>query len=232
MNAKVARAGLVWGTLLILLGVLSLLDMYVVELGSWVWILVLVASALLATGLYLRDRSDWGMLIAAYVLWAVAFLVLLVTFDILHDEAVAFYVLLAIALPFLAVWYRDRAQWWALIPAYVLTAVGLMVGLIGLGVLSELLVPAFVLLAIAFPFFVVYARDRSQWWSLIPGGVLAVIGLSFLIAEGALAIVGSVLLIGVGLWFLVRAFTHKDSPPDAPATTGPESDLPGEGHGE
>ena len=71
------------------------------------------------------------MLIATYVLWAVTLLVILVTLDILRDEAVAFYVLLVIALPFLFVYYRDRSQWWALIPAYVLIAVAVMVGLIG-----------------------------------------------------------------------------------------------------
>jgi hypothetical protein len=102
----------------------------------------------------------------------------------------------------------------------------------GIGAFSDDLITAYVLFAIAIPFLFVYARDRSQWWSLIPGGILAVIGLSFLVAEGAFAYIGAAVLIGVGLWFLVRAFTHKDSPPDAPATTGPESDLPGEGHGE
>jgi len=111
----------------------------------------------------------------------------------------------------------------------VLSAVAVMIGLTGLGVLDDALVPAYVLLAIAIPFFVVYARDRSQWWSLIPGGILAVIGLSFLVAEGAFAYIGAAVLIGVGLWFLVRAFTHKEPAGEADL---PDPDAPGEGYGE
>jgi threonine/homoserine/homoserine lactone efflux protein len=61
--------------------------------------------------------------------------------------------------------------------------VGVMVGLIGLGVLDDLLIPTYVMFAIAIPFFVVYARDTKQWWALIPGGIMVVIGLSFLVAE-------------------------------------------------
>jgi hypothetical protein len=150
------------------------------------------------------------MLLAAYVLGAIALLVTLVTLDVLHDEAVAFYVLLVIALPFLAVYWLDRTQWWAMIPAYVLLAVGVMVGLIGLGVLDDLLVPAYVLLAIALPFFVVFARDRSQWWPLIPGGILAAIGLGFLIAAASFEWIGAIVLIAVGAWFLLRGLARKE----------------------
>ena len=62
------------------------------------------------------------------------------------------------------------------------------------------------LIAIALPFFVVYIRDRRQWWALIPGGILAIIGLSFLVAEGAFAFLGAAILFLAGAWILVRAF--------------------------
>ena len=209
MKAKATKQVLVWSAVLILVGVLLLVNLFV-ELSPWVWAAFLAAAGLGTFALYLADRSDGLVLLATYVLWAVAGLLALVPSDILRDEAVAFYVLPAIALPFLGVYIRDRAQWWALIPAYALLAV---VGVIALGEserFSDDLITAYVLFAIALPFFFVYARNRSHWWALIPGGILTVIGVGFLATEGAFAIVGSVLLIGAGLWFLVRAFTHNE----------------------
>jgi hypothetical protein len=217
MESKVSKQGLVWSAVLILVGVLLLVNQFT-ELSAWIWVALLAAAGLGAFGLYLTDRSDWGMLLATYILWAIAALVALVTSEVLQDEAVAFYVLLAISLPFFAVYLRDRALWWALIPAYVLLAIAVMVGLIGLGVLDDLLVPAYVLLAIALPFLVVYVRDRRYWWALIPGGILAVIGLAFLIAEAAFAYIGALVLVLVGVGLLVRVFTRGES-------TG-EADLP------
>jgi hypothetical protein len=208
MLSKAAKQGLVWGGALIIIGVLSLVNQFV-ELSPWMWIAFLAAAGLGAFGLYLTDRSDWGMLLATYVLCAIAVLVALVTWDVLHDEGVTFFVLPAIALPFLVVYYRDRAQWWALIPAYVLLAVALMIGLTEWGLLDDELVAPYVLFVIAIPFFVVYVRNRRQWWWLIPGGVLAVIGLAFLIAEGAIEYIGALVLIVVGAYMLVRVFTRK-----------------------
>jgi hypothetical protein len=188
---------------LVFTGVLLLVNQFV-ELSPWVWVLMLAAAGLGAFGLYLTDRSEWFLLVLAYVLWAIAILIALVTADVLRDEAVAVYVLFAIGLPFLVVYLRDRRQWYFLIPAYVLLVIGTMVGLIGLGVLNDLLVPSYVLLALALPFFVVYAQNRTLWWALIPGGILAVIGLSFLIAEASLVYLGAIALILGGAWILLR----------------------------
>jgi hypothetical protein len=225
MEFRASRQGLIWSAVLILVGVLLLVNQFV-ELSAWVWVAVLAAAGLGASGLYLADRTDWGMLLAAYVLWAIALLVALVTSEILQDEAVAFYVLLVIALPFFAVYLRDRAMWWALIPAYVLLAIAVMVGLIGLGVLEDELVASYVLLAIALPFFVVYVRNRRYWWALIPGGILAVIGLIFLIAQAAFAYIGALILVFVGGALLVRAFARREPAPGVPAPTGTETEEP------
>ena len=218
MESQTRKQSMVWGGLLILFGVMALVEAFT-DLTAWTWVVILAAGGLGVFGVYLTDRSDWGLLIPAYVLWAIAGLVALIELNILRDESVATYVLAAIALPFLVVFLRNRQQWWALIPAYVLLAVGVMVGLLGLGVLTDLLVPAYVMFAIAIPFFVVYVRNTKQWWALIPGGILAIIGLSFLIAEAAVQYVAPVALVIVGVWILVRQFARKEP-------VGPEADQP------
>jgi hypothetical protein len=230
MLSRSAKQALVWGCTLILVGVLSLADQFV-ELSPWAWAAMFGAVGLGALVLYLTDRSDWAMLLATYIPWVIGLLIAFVTLDVLRDDAIAFYVLSAVALPFLVVFVRDRTQWWALIPAYILLVVGLMVWLIGLRVLGDLLIPAYVMFAIAAPFLLVYLRDRSQWWALIPAGIMAVVGLSFLIAEGAVQYIGAVALILIGVSILVRLFTRRELPaqagppePDLPTATGPAID--------
>jgi hypothetical protein len=223
MKSRSQKQALVWGGLFILVGVMGLVEAYI-DLGSWVWVVVLAAAGLGVFGLYFSDRSEEWPLIPGYALWAVAGLIALVTLNVLQDEAVAFYVLTAIALPFLVVYLRNRQQWWALIPAYVLLAVGLMIALIGAGILSDLLVPGYVMFAIAIPFFVVFARNPKQWWALIPGGVLTIIGISFFIAEAALQYIGPAVLIILGIWILMRQLRRKET--ETPELSEEKDDEP------
>jgi len=226
MKPQSKTQAIVWGGLLILFGVLGMVATFT-NISTWPWVAILAAAGLGVFGVYLTDRSEWSLLIPAYVLWAVALLVALTTLNALPDDFVATYVLAAIALPFLVVFVRDRESWWALIPAYVLLAVGVMVGLIEAGVLSELLIPAYVMFAIAIPFIVVYARNPKEWWPLIPGGIMAIIGLAFLMAEAAAEYVAPAALILVGVWVLVRQFTRREpAAPEAPAPAGLEVDEP------
>ena len=99
MKKRATKQGLVWSAVLILVGLLALVNL-AVELSPWVWAAFLAAAGLGALILFLLDTSDALMLLAAYILWAVALLIALVPSDILQDVAVAFYVLITIALPF------------------------------------------------------------------------------------------------------------------------------------
>jgi len=221
MDTNVKKRGVIWGGLLILLGGFLLVDQFA-DLTEWIWVAALVFSGLVALGGYLSDRSDGWLLLTAYILLVIAGLVTLTTFNLLPDDLVAVYVLLAIALPFLVVFLRDRSQWWALIPAYVLLAVALMSWLMEAGILTDLLVPGYVMFAVAIPFFVVYVRNTKQWWALIPAGILTVIGIVFFISETAVQYIGAVLLVVTGLWILVRVFTRKGGPETEASTAVPE----------
>ncbi len=191
--------------LLIVLAVLDILP------GVFIAFYVLAAIALPFLVVYLRNREHWWALIPAYVLLAIGSMIALTEWGILADAFIATYILVAIALPFIVVFLRDRSNWWALIPAYVLVAVGIMVALIDVGVLGDLMVPAYVMFAIAIPFLVVYIRNPREWWPLIPGGIMAVIGSAFILSAGAAQTLGAVALIGVGVLILLRQFLHPKS---------------------
>ncbi len=196
--------------LLIVLAVLEILP------GEFIAIYVLAAIALPFVVVYIRNREHWWALIPAYVLLAIATLIGLTEWGILPDAFVATYVLVAIALPFIVVFLRDRSQWWALIPAYVLVVIGIMVALIDAGVLGDLMVPAYVMFAIAIPFFVVYLSAPKEWWPLIPTGILTVIGSAFILSAGAARYLGAVALIAVGVLILLRQFLPSKSADESP----------------
>jgi len=87
-----------------------------------------------------------------------------------------------------------------------------MVVLLDMCVLVDMLIPAYIMFAIAIPFFVVFAGNSKNWWALIPGGIMAIIGFSFMIAESAVQYVTPVVLIVVGVWIIVWQF--RKSPDD------------------
>jgi hypothetical protein len=136
VNTKSKKQGLVWGGLLILFGAISLVEIYT-ELSAWVWVAVLSVGALLIYAIYATDREEKWMLIISYAMLAVAGLVTLIELEVLSDPFIATYVMLAIALPFLVAFLFNRANWGLLIPGYILFAVGLMVPLIELEVLTD-----------------------------------------------------------------------------------------------
>jgi multisubunit Na+/H+ antiporter MnhC subunit len=224
MESRARKQAIVRGGLLVFFGALALVEVYT-DLTLWTWTGLLAAAGLGGLLVFLTDRSDWGLLLPTYVLWAIAAMLALIELDILRDEVIALYALVAVALPFLALFLRDRSQWWALIPAYVLIAMGIMVILIEQGALEDELPAAYVMLAVAAPFFVVYARNPKQWWPLIPGGILAVIGLFFLLAGDLLQYVPAVVLVLVGAWILVRQFTRREAlQPDETELSAQEDD--------
>jgi hypothetical protein len=161
----------------ILIGML-LVDRFV-ELSSWAWAGFLTIAGAGLFGLYLADRSHGLTLLAAHVLGVTAGLIAFIPSGFLRDEAVAAYVLLAITLPLLVTFARDRTRWWALMLAYPLLVILGVIGLAASRLFRDDLISAYVLVAMAIPFFVTYARNRKRWWALVVGSILGMIGLSF-----------------------------------------------------
>jgi hypothetical protein len=101
---------------------------------------------------------------------------------------------------------RDRLQWWWLIPG---------IALLGLAVANfmELFLPDIARLyaglvalgSAGLAFVLVYALNRTNWWALIPGGLLLTLGL--VSAAEALPLAGfssdGLFFLGLGVTFLV-----------------------------
>jgi hypothetical protein len=172
---------------------------------SWIATVILGSISLPFLVVFLRDRAQWWALIPFYILGAIAVMIPLIETHVIGDAWIATYVLSSVALPFLVVFFRDRAQWWALIPSYVLLSIGLMVGLIDARVLVDLVIPAYVMLSIAAPFFAVYFVNREQRWALIPGSIMGVMGMAFLVSTDLFQYAFPIGLILVGGWVLFKA---------------------------
>jgi predicted membrane protein len=148
----------IWGAVLVGLGVLFLLGQFLPGVSGFVGGLIataiFVAMGVFFYTQYAGNRTNWGLLIPAYVMFSIAGLIALAT-------------------------------------------------LLPVGRFEGALIPAYVMFAIAAPFLYVYSRNtRSNWWALIPGGIMGTIGLGFLLAAMWQAV--PVVLIVAGIYLLVR----------------------------
>jgi hypothetical protein len=126
-NKSSGQGRWILGGLLIFLGALFLLGnvVHIAFLGSLVPIIILSGIGFTFFAVYINNHEHWWALIPAYVMFAVAGIVLLS-----NTAIVAPYIMFAIAFPFLYVYLHNRENWWALIPAGIMTSIGvaLLVG--------------------------------------------------------------------------------------------------------
>jgi hypothetical protein len=149
-------------------------------------------------------RMDTNML-AGLVLSGAGVLFLLLNLGILGPAEAAIWAVFFLAggLAFLALFWRDRERWWALIPGSTLLSIGMLVGM---DEFAPSLVGAsggaLVLGGVSLAFWAVYLTDHARWWAVIPGGVLlslvAIVILSHYLPGQEL---GWVLFLGLALTF-------------------------------
>lgn len=175
-------------------------------MGELIATLVLSLVGLPFLVVFLANRTDnWWALIPAYVLFSIAIMIFLIGLGVLNDSWVALYVLTSIGIPFLVVYALNRENWWALIPAYVMFSIGIMVTLIDTRILMDLAIPAYIMFAIALPFLFVYVTNREHWWALIPGGIMTIMGVAFFAFTDIAAFVVPTVLIAAGILVLYRS---------------------------
>ena len=215
------RQSMIWGTLLVLFGVLMLLEtMNLIHIvGQVVWAIIVGGIGLPFLFVYLNDRQQWWALIPGVVLVGVGVGILV------GGQLSGIIITFSVGLPFLLIYLNDRNNWWALIPAWVMTSVSLIIILDWVG-LDNLIAP-WVMFAIALPFLAVYATNRDQWWALIPAGITGIIGIGLLV--GAVLTSGAfwgIAIIAAGLWLILRNFRSNQSVAAPASALQDEPDTP------
>lgn len=101
---------------------------------------------------------------------------------------------------FLLVFILNPGEWWALIPGFVLIAIGSTV-FMGqyMENFNERWGGAIFLGFIALSFLVIYIAHPDNWWAIIPGGVLSTLAVTTLLQDDGVG--GGVFFIGLALTF-------------------------------
>lgn len=154
--------------------------------------------------IYFTNKERWWALIPSYVFLWIGLIIALEEFLPVGEKFIAPGIVGGIGLPFLYVYLRDREKWWALIPAYALLAIGAMILLLDFRLLTGLVIPAYIMLAIASPFFFVTLLNPERKWALIPGGITAAVGLGFLLGTDIGKYLFPAILVLLGIWLLLR----------------------------
>ena len=168
------------GVLIIVVGVVLLLSqMEVIVLRGEIWgALALLAGGIVFGALWLSNTKEWWPLIPGSIMtcWGLATLLEMLGLPAWLVTLIGF---VGSSLPFFYIFLKVGAQegWWALIPGGIIGAWGLGSVLGGLG-LPEALVPLIGFVGSALPFLFIFSMDRKKnWWALIPGGIMAFMGL-------------------------------------------------------
>lgn len=161
---------------------------------------------------YLTNRTRMWALIVAYVFGVISIAPML---SALGDEAGYFgaIVLFGVALPFYLLYFRS-AKWWAIIPAGVLTVIGVIAALGVAGLINDSTsggyVSAFLMGGLAATFAVVWLANHKAWARIVTIvlGVLAVASLFFI---SYYEIFWPVAIILGGLYLFLTALRTKSA---------------------
>jgi hypothetical protein len=120
----------------------------------------------------------------------------------LRGSAVGSLILIGGAAFFLTLWLSDTSQWWPTIPGGVMLAWGVSALLTAVG-FPDWFTPLIGFAGSALPFVYIFFTDRAEnWWALIPGGILALMGVAVTLGE----LVGGDWVATFVLWGIALAF--------------------------
>lgn len=209
---KVKYINFIWGLLLIFAGAMFLAQNMglIGELSPEFWKFIFAGLSLLFLATYfISGLHEWGWLFPASIFGGLAITISLAEAGV-QDAVVAAPLFAGIAIPFLAAFLLDHKNWWALIPAWVMVALMLMMILVD-RVPGEV-IGSFVLLAVGLPFLLVYFTNRSRWWALIPGFIItAVAFIPILATQASGEFVGAFVLLAVAIpFFAIYLWSPKN----------------------
>jgi hypothetical protein len=148
---------------------------------TWIGALFMASVSAPFWTIYLLNRENhWWALIPGWVT-AVITLIILVS-ERWSGETIGALVMWSIALPFIAVYLRNRQHWWALIPGFIMASIGVVVLLSNRG--TEAIIGSFMMVVMAVPFLAVYFFSKGQWWAIIPAGIFTTLAFIIPFATG------------------------------------------------
>ncbi|MBT2535537.1 hypothetical protein [Arthrobacter sp. ISL-69] len=228
---KAATASIIAGAVLLLAGALLLLgSLGVLDSGALVWPFAFGTAGAAFLAVFSRSRANWWAAIPGFVLLGLA--AVIASTGLWPGQAGDWpgsLFFLFIAAGFAAVYFREQANWWALIPCGVLLTLALVVALPP--GLDGTPVAAVLFLGLAATFGALALIPERMKWPLIPAAVLAAVGLSFAVQStvtlGAMDYLTALVPLAAGVYLLYYAFQSRRQP--AHGQGGYRSDEPGPG---
>lgn len=209
------RTNILVGVLLLAAGIMILLLNFGVigPLGDTLWSLLFFGGGIAFLVVYLQNRAQWWPIIPGMTLLGLGAIIFFSNTGFEGDWLPAL-LFGAIALAFFVVYLTQPAEnWWALIPAGVLTSLGVPF------LLPGGFNPGVFMFGMGVTFGLVYLQGlvrglhREFWWALIPAGVLALIGIFLFTDEMAIFAQFSnlwpLVLIIIGVFVLFGAFRGR-----------------------
>ncbi|MFZ0534509.1 MAG: hypothetical protein WAM09_15135 [Anaerolineales bacterium] len=211
---KLLSSRLLWGLVLVVGGVLLLLDTFgIFKGGALFWTIVSGVAGVLFLSLYISNHDNWWALIPGIIFLAVAATIGLDSFlPGFSDTNLGGTIILGgIALSFLLVYLAERGNWWAIIPAGVMTTIAL-VAVLDTNT-SSLASGGIFFLGLGITFALVAILPTSvgkMRWAWIPAGILGLMGVLILIAaEDLINYIWPLALILAGIVLVARSINRK-----------------------
>ena len=179
--------------------------------GEWVGAAFLMMFALAFLLVYFNNRTRIWALLVAYIFGVVSIAPMLSAFG----DAAGYFgsvFLFAVALPFYILYFRSAENWWAIIPAGVLSVVGVVVTLAIAGLIDDQIaggyVGAFLMGGLAATFAVVWLRNQKDWAKVVTL-ILASMAVGSLFFTSYYEIFWPVAIILGGLYLLITALRPR-----------------------
>ena len=201
------------GIVLILAGLLAILQAFDILPGSaWdiVWAgLFLVGSAIFLYT-FLQNRNQWWALIPGFTLLGLS-IIIVISFAFPSISYLSGFIFLgAIGLSFLLIYLRDRAFWWALIPAGTLITLG-VVSIVDRFFQDDISGSVFFGgMGLTFIMLYILPTKDNLSWALIPGLVLIGLGAVVSLSVNTISnMIFPAIIIAAGIIILIKSILNK-----------------------
>jgi hypothetical protein len=207
---RVSRGALVWGVTLILLGAfLFAQQQAMIRVPVPLWAVLFGGLGVLFLLTALTNFALWGMVFPGCILLGLGVVIVLADNNLAPGNVIGALFLASVALPFWIVAVIRRANWWAIIPAGVVSVLAIMPLLTEARANGPVVGGIFFLgLGATFALVRLWTIGRSgMGWVWYPALILGGLGVVVLASGDAQA--WPLALIGVGLLLLIRALIPR-----------------------